>query len=208
MKTTQAKAIPVIIHTGMGYEIRFVETVSFWQGVSNITIEATSEKITSMLNEAKNKKENAILTASGNFYTSSDTPGYCDGDNRIDRIATELDFITKIQTIKSKIKKINFDENGNPIGDRSYAFGLFDEQELWEDRLFTLQCRAKESLIELTIDSIDKALKSIFHIDPELLFIIEAATNADYITRLSHTQAQWTEQGLAKARIELNRLKQ
>ncbi len=110
----------------------------------------------------------------------------------------------KLTKIRAKLAQINYDENGNPIGDRSYAYGLSDEKELWEDRLFTLQCRNRE---KLTVNNIDEAIKSNFWEDATSLKIVESASDAGYIIRLSHTQAQWTDEGLAKARIELSTLK-
>lgn len=56
---------------------------------------------------------------------------------------------------------------------------------------------------ELSLRLIDTALNTDFYEQPEMLKVIEAATAAGYIKRLSHTQAQWTVQGLAKARVEL-----
>lgn len=42
-----------------------------------------------------------------------------------------------------------------------------------------------------------------FHLCDDALKVIEEATRKGYIIRLSHTQAQWTESGLDKARKEL-----
>ncbi len=46
--------------------------------------------------------------------------------------------------------------------------------------------------------------KTYFHLCDDALKIIEEATNKGYIIRTSHTQAEWTEIGLQKARKELN----
>lgn len=59
------------------------------------------------------------------------------------------------------------------------------------------------------IHTIDAALKSnpydgkggtYFHLDAELLAIIEKATELGFVRRLSHTQAEWTEEGIEAAR--------
>lgn len=66
--------------------------------------------------------------------------------------------------------------------------------------------------MKLTIDSIQKAMTSIFPykgdefwLDPkgEKAQIVEEATRRGYLKRLSHTQIQWTEEGLKRARQEL-----
>lgn len=66
----------------------------------------------------------------------------------------------------------------------------------------------------LTVASIQRALEARqpgdmtateFWLRPESLAaqIVNMATKAGYVVRLSHTQAQWTNEGLAKARREL-----
>lgn len=66
----------------------------------------------------------------------------------------------------------------------------------------------------LTVASIQRALDARqpgdltatdFWLRPESLAaqIVNMATKAGYLVRLSHTQAQWTNEGLAKARREL-----
>lgn len=54
-----------------------------------------------------------------------------------------------------------------------------------------------------SIKSIDRAIKSDFTLDAASLEIVEVATKRGYVVRLSHTQAQWTEEGLAKAQSEI-----
>lgn len=55
----------------------------------------------------------------------------------------------------------------------------------------------------LTIKNIDDAMKTNFWLDADALAIIEAATIAGYINRISQTQAAWNEDGLARARVML-----
>ena len=59
----------------------------------------------------------------------------------------------------------------------------------------------------LTIENINNAIKDgfndCFHLNPEKLSIVERATKLGYIQGLSHTQVEWTEQGLKRAQIEL-----
>jgi hypothetical protein len=56
----------------------------------------------------------------------------------------------------------------------------------------------------LTIFSINQAVNRNWGMyESEWLPIVEAAAKAGYIIRLSHTQAQWTDEGLEKARREL-----
>lgn len=64
----------------------------------------------------------------------------------------------------------------------------------------------KASKIQLSLSNIDNALKSnepYFHMNETMLAIIEEATESGYVRRLSHTQAEWTEDGLKRARTEL-----
>jgi len=64
---------------------------------------------------------------------------------------------------------------------------------------------------KLTVTSVDNALKSnpyagadhrgpYFHQNPRLLAIVEEAVKRGYVLRTSHSQAEWTEAGLVKAR--------
>ena len=56
----------------------------------------------------------------------------------------------------------------------------------------------------LSIEGIQKALNApFFFLNPLLLAIIEEATKKGYLLRISHTQAQWSDEGLEKARVEL-----
>ena len=58
----------------------------------------------------------------------------------------------------------------------------------------------------LTVESISAAMKGAdFWLNPdsEASSIVSEATRRGFIKRLSHTQAQWTEAGLTKARAEL-----
>jgi hypothetical protein len=64
----------------------------------------------------------------------------------------------------------------------------------------------------LTVENIQNALLSspyrnpkgnYFHMDPELTQIIQEATKRGYVRRISHTQAEWIEEGLEKAIKEL-----
>lgn len=57
--------------------------------------------------------------------------------------------------------------------------------------------------IVLTVESIDQALKSDFYHNTESMAIVDAATKAGYVIRLSATQAQWSEEGLKRAQMEL-----
>lgn len=45
--------------------------------------------------------------------------------------------------------------------------------------------------------------KTYFHLCDDALKVIEEATRKGYIRRISHTQAEWAESGLDKARKEL-----
>lgn len=59
----------------------------------------------------------------------------------------------------------------------------------------------------LTVQTIDDAMKgNAFWLEPnsDAARIVIAATRAGYVKRLSHTQVQWTEEGLARARAELS----
>lgn len=58
----------------------------------------------------------------------------------------------------------------------------------------------------LTVESISAALRgSDFWLNPtsNAARIVTEAARLGYVTRLSHTQAQWTDEGLARARAEL-----
>ena len=58
----------------------------------------------------------------------------------------------------------------------------------------------------LTVETITKAMKGNdfwLNRESDAAKVVEEATRRGFIKRLSHTQAQWTEAGLAKARAEL-----
>lgn len=58
----------------------------------------------------------------------------------------------------------------------------------------------------LTVTSVDEAMKGNdfwLHPTSDAARIVEDATRRGFIRRMSHTQVEWTEVGLAKARAEL-----
>lgn len=65
--------------------------------------------------------------------------------------------------------------------------------------------------MKMTVNNIDKCLKSdpysngrkYFFLDKDQLSLIEQAEKAGYIARRSHTQAEWTREGIAKAVSEI-----
>lgn len=72
-------------------------------------------------------------------------------------------------------------------------------------KVFIYLFHNKGETMELTVTNIDNALKSDFWLQEHSTkaLIVRDATRSGYIVRLSHTQAQWTEDGLLRARIEL-----
>ncbi len=66
---------------------------------------------------------------------------------------------------------------------------------------------SKIETFEFNTNSIDKAMKGDnFWLDSDSLesYIVQRATALNYINRISHTQVEWTEKSLAKARKELD----
>ncbi|WP_148289383.1 hypothetical protein [Fibrella aestuarina] len=57
--------------------------------------------------------------------------------------------------------------------------------------------------INLTIEQIDNALKGMFFLNTEAVALLAEAQRREYVVILSATQAQWTDEGLKKARTEL-----
>ena len=55
----------------------------------------------------------------------------------------------------------------------------------------------------LTIQNIQTAIRCDFWLNEELHAIVNQAEKAGYILRSSHTQAEWTHEGLVKACKEL-----
>jgi hypothetical protein len=55
----------------------------------------------------------------------------------------------------------------------------------------------------LTVSRINEAINSYFHLNDEQLQIVNEAQKRGYILRPSHTQAEWTVEGFAKAIQEL-----
>ncbi len=58
--------------------------------------------------------------------------------------------------------------------------------------------------IELSIDNIDFATKCSFFLFPGWDIMVNEAVKKGYILRLSHTQIQWTEEGVKKADIDFS----
>jgi hypothetical protein len=57
--------------------------------------------------------------------------------------------------------------------------------------------------VTLTVDSINSAINNYFWMDATLSAIINEAEKKGYILRTSHTQAEWIEEGLKRAKQEI-----